>query len=76
MRFRTLLLLGSLMLVTVALVAQQTLPITVTGTISDTMCAAHHMMKNTSAAECTRQHLYTFHRGCEEFQALQNDPKS
>ena len=54
MRFRTLLLLGSLMLVTVALVAQQTLPITVTGTISDTMCGAHHMMKNTSAAECTR----------------------
>ena len=54
MRFRTLLPLGSLMLVTVALVAQQTLPITVAGTISDTMCAAHHMMKNTSAAECTR----------------------
>ena len=54
MRSRTLMLLGSLMLGTVALVAQQTLTITVTGTISDTMCAAHHMMKNTSAAECTR----------------------
>ena len=54
MRSRTLMLLGSLMLGTVALVAQQTLTITVTGTISDTMCGAHHMMKNTSAAECTR----------------------
>jgi roadblock/LC7 domain-containing protein len=42
------------MLGTVALAAQQTQTITVTGTISDTMCAAHHMMKNTSAAECTR----------------------
>ena len=54
MRSKTLMLLGSLMLGTVALVAQQTQTITVTGTISDTMCAAHHMMKNTSAAECTR----------------------
>ena len=54
MRSRTLTLLGSLMFGTVALVAQQTLTITVTGTISDTMCAAHHMMKNTSAVECTR----------------------
>ena len=54
MRSRTLMLLGSLMLGTVALVAQVSLAITVTGTISDTMCAAHHMMKNTSAAECTR----------------------
>ncbi|MHB8304337.1 MAG: hypothetical protein ACYDC6_16230 [Acidobacteriaceae bacterium] len=54
MRSRTLMLLGSLILGTVALVAQQIQTITVTGTISDTMCAAHHMMKNTSAAECTR----------------------
>ena len=54
MRSRTLMLLGTLMLGTVALVAQVSLAITVTGTISDTMCAAHHMMKNTSAAECTR----------------------
>ena len=54
MRSRTLMLFGSLMLGTVALVAQQSVTITVTGTISDTMCGAHHMMKNTSAAECTR----------------------
>lgn len=54
MRSKPLMLFGSLMLGTVALVAQVSQPITVTGTISDTMCAAHHMMKNTSAAECTR----------------------
>ena len=54
MRSRTLMLLGTLMLGIVALVAQVSRAITVTGTISDTMCAAHHMMKNTSAAECTR----------------------
>ena len=54
MRSKPLMLFGSLMLGTVALVAQVSLAITVTGTISDTMCAAHHMMKNTSAAECTR----------------------
>lgn len=54
MRSRTLMLLGTLMLGTVALVAQVSRAITVTGTISDTMCGAHHMMKNTSAAECTR----------------------
>ena len=54
MRSKPLMLFGSLMLGTVALVAQVSQPITVTGTISDTMCGAHHMMTNTSAAECTR----------------------
>ena len=54
MRSKTLMLLGTLMLGIVALVAQVSRAITVTGTISDTMCAAHHMMKSPSAAECTR----------------------
>lgn len=27
---------------------------TTTGTITDAMCGAHHMMSNTSAADCTR----------------------
>jgi hypothetical protein len=28
--------------------------VTVRGTVTDAMCGAHHMMKNASAAECTR----------------------
>jgi hypothetical protein len=28
---------------------------TITGTVSDSMCGAHHMMKNVSAAQCTRE---------------------
>ena len=28
---------------------------TVTGTVTDAMCGAHHMMKDKSAAECTRE---------------------
>jgi|SRR5579883_1395006 hypothetical protein len=27
---------------------------TITGTVTDAMCGAHHMMKNATAAECTR----------------------
>lgn len=27
---------------------------TITGVVSDAMCGAHHMMKNASAAQCTR----------------------
>lgn len=26
-----------------------------TGTVTDSMCGAHHMMKDTTAAECTRK---------------------
>lgn len=26
-----------------------------TGTVTDAMCGAHHMMSNTSAADCTRE---------------------
>ncbi len=28
---------------------------TFTGTVSDTMCGAHHMMKDATAAKCTRE---------------------
>lgn len=28
---------------------------TITGTVTDSMCGAHHMKKNMSAAECTRE---------------------
>lgn len=27
----------------------------ITGTVTDTMCGAHHMMKNAPPAQCTRQ---------------------
>ncbi len=27
---------------------------TITGTVTDAMCGAHHMMKNATAAQCTR----------------------
>src|ERR1700738_4026554 len=30
-------------------------PKTITGTVSDAMCGAHHMMKDATAAECTRE---------------------
>ena len=30
-------------------------PKTLTGTVSDSMCGAHHMEKDESAAECTRE---------------------
>jgi hypothetical protein len=30
-------------------------PKTITGTVSDTMCGAHHMMKGATAAQCTRE---------------------
>ena len=30
-------------------------PRTLTGTVSDSMCGAHHMAKDKSAAECTRE---------------------
>jgi hypothetical protein len=32
-----------------------TAPKTLTGTVSDSMCGAHHMEKDKSAAECTRE---------------------
>jgi hypothetical protein len=43
---------ATLTLGAVSLFAQQ--PQTITGTVSDAMCGAHHMMKGATAAECTR----------------------
>lgn len=43
----TLLCAGSL--------AAQSAPQTFTGTVSDSMCGAHHMMKNATPAQCTRE---------------------
>jgi hypothetical protein len=34
--------------------AAEAAPKTLTGTVSDSMCGAHHMAKDKSAAECTR----------------------
>ncbi len=28
---------------------------TITGTVTDSMCGSHHMMKNLTAAQCTRE---------------------
>jgi hypothetical protein len=38
---------------TASLFAQATQ--TLTGTVTDTMCGAHHMMKNATPAQCTRE---------------------
>jgi hypothetical protein len=38
---------------TASLFAQATQ--TLTGTVSDAMCGAHHMMKDATAAQCTRE---------------------
>ena len=35
--------------------ADSAAPRTLTGTVSDAMCGAHHMEKDKSAAECTRE---------------------
>jgi|SRR5450631_58569 hypothetical protein len=32
-----------------------TAPVTLTGIVSDSMCGAHHMAKDKSAAECTKE---------------------
>ena len=44
-------LIMSLVLSASSLLAQ---PLELRGTITDSMCGKHHMMKNASAAECTR----------------------
>ncbi len=50
MKRRNLLAVGLLLMAGALLQAAQTL----TGTVSDSMCGAKHMMANTSAAECTK----------------------
>jgi hypothetical protein len=52
MRLRTSLL--SLFVVLTALVAPAQTTQTLTGTVSDEMCGAHHMMQGVTAAQCTR----------------------
>jgi hypothetical protein len=44
---------AALVLGTMSLFAQATQ--TLTGTVSDAMCGAHHMMKDATAAQCTRE---------------------
>ncbi|HTF70665.1 MAG TPA: hypothetical protein VK638_49150 [Edaphobacter sp.] len=39
---------------TTALMSAQTTQ-SISGTVTDSMCGAHHMMKNASAAQCTRE---------------------
>ena len=53
MRLRISALLLSVVLSTVAASAQSSQ--TLTGTVSDAMCGAHHMMKGATAAQCTRE---------------------
>lgn len=54
MRFNSLALVtAGLLLTTPFAVAQATR--TLTGTVSDAMCGAHHMMKGATAAQCTRE---------------------
>lgn len=53
MRLRISILFLSVFLSTVAASAQSSQ--TLTGTVSDAMCGAHHMMKGATAAQCTRE---------------------
>lgn len=50
---RTFTLLGSLLMIGVAGFSQSGQ--TLTGTVSDTMCGAKHMMTNVTPAQCTRE---------------------
>jgi hypothetical protein len=52
MRLRISALFLSVVLSTVVVFAQSGQ--TLTGTVSDAMCGAHHMMQGATAAECTR----------------------
>ena len=51
MKFSYLSALSMAVLIATSAAAQST---TLTGVISDSMCGAHHMMTNLSAAQCTR----------------------
>ncbi|MDR5730378.1 MAG: hypothetical protein RB191_23470, partial [Terriglobia bacterium] len=53
MRLRFLTLFLSISLSAAAASAQSSQ--TLTGTVSDTMCGAHHMRKDATAAQCTRE---------------------
>ena len=53
MRLKAIRFSGLVVLCGWALLAQSSQ--TLTGTVSDTMCGAQHMMKDVSAAKCTRE---------------------
>jgi hypothetical protein len=53
MRLRISALFLSVVLSTVVVFAQSGQ--TLTGTVSDAMCGAHHMMQGATAAQCTRE---------------------
>ena len=53
MRLRISALFLSVVLSTMAASAQSSQ--TLTGTVSDAMCGAHHMMQGATAAQCTRE---------------------
>jgi hypothetical protein len=53
MRLRISALFLSVVLPTIAASAQSSQ--TLSGTVSDAMCGAHHMMKDATAAQCTRE---------------------
>jgi hypothetical protein len=53
MHLRTFTLLAGLFVTTVSLFSQSAQ--TLTGTVSDAMCGAKHMMTNVTAAQCTRE---------------------
>jgi hypothetical protein len=53
MRLRTVCFSGLLMLSAAGVFAQSSQ--TLTGTVSDSMCGAQHMMKDASPAQCTRE---------------------
>jgi hypothetical protein len=53
MRLRISALFLSIVLSNVVASAQSSQ--TLTGTVSDAMCGAHHMMQGASAAQCTRE---------------------
>src|SRR5216684_3618064 len=53
MQIKLISLVAALTLGAASLFAQA--PQTLTGTVSDAMCGAHHMMKGATAAQCTRE---------------------
>ena len=53
--FSTMLLAAQMQMPASKPAQASTAPETLTGTVSDSMCGAHHMEKDKSASECTRE---------------------
>jgi hypothetical protein len=51
--YRTIIFLAGLLITSVAAFSQSSQ--TLTGTVTDTMCGAKHMMTNVTPAQCTRE---------------------